>query len=101
MQRREGDIAAALLQRCGGVKRVWARRCSTDRWGGMGAVRRRAGGMGAAWWGREGDFSARCCGVPGVGTAWERRKCGVGAVRGWHGRDARAAPEVKVEECTS
>ena len=48
------------------------------------------------WWGHEGSVSAGWCGV-----AWERGECGVGAVRGWHGSDARAAPEVRVEGCTS
>ena len=34
--------------------------------------------------------------------AWELlRGCCVGVVRGWHGSDARDAPEVRVEGCTS
>ena len=63
VQLRKGDVAVALLQRCGGVRTVWARLCSTAgaAWG------RREGGMGAAWWGSEGGVSAGWC-VGGMGA---------------------------------
>ena len=64
--------------------------------------------MGAAWGRREGSRAWGLHGVGvraalarvGVGAAWERSECCVGAVRGWHGSDARAAPEVRFEGCT-
>ena len=40
MQRREGDVAAALLQRCGDVRTAWA--------GVAAPLGRRGGGVGAA-----------------------------------------------------
>ena len=51
-------------------------------------------------WGLRGGGVRAALGRVGVGEAWERRECGVGAVRVWNGSDARATPEVRVERFT-
>ena len=97
---REGDVRAACsgvkmtLRRrcCCVVKTVWVRRCSS-------AWRQRGSGVRVAWGLRGGGGVGAGCYC--VGVAWELRGGGVGAVLGWHGSDARAAPEVRVEGCTS
>ena len=84
MQRREDDVAAALLLRCGSVKTVWVRRCSSAG----AAWERREGGMGAAWWGREGGVSAGCYvwGLRGSCVEAVLGQCedGMGVMQGLH-----------------
>ena len=64
MQRREDDVAAALLLRCeDGVGAALQQRVAA-------AWERREGGMGAAWWGRRWRGLLLCGG--GVGAAWGR-----------------------------